>query len=59
LRCKGTTFFENRNYLCAFSSFLVQFLCFSFLVGRFKPLNLQSAVQLAHEDVSSGSRMNR
>ncbi|MBD9177204.1 MAG: hypothetical protein EGP87_14050, partial [Paraprevotella clara] len=36
-----------------------QFLCFSFLVGRFKPLNLQSAVQLAHEDVSSGSRMNR
>lgn len=52
-------FFENRNYLCAFSSFLVQFLCFSFLVGRFKPLNLQSAVQLAHADVSSGSRMNR
>lgn len=43
----------------AVSSFLVQFLCFSFLVGRFKPLNLQSAVQLAHEDVSSGSRMNR
>lgn len=35
------------------------FFCFSFLVGRFKPLNLQSAVQLAHEDVSSGSRMNR
>ena len=27
---------------------------FSFLVGRFNPLNLQSAVQLAHADESSG-----
>lgn len=45
-------FLKNSNYLHAFSFLLAQFLCFSFFVVRFKPLNLQSAVQFIHAGAS-------